>query len=54
MLEVLPIQDKAQQEVYCLRCNIKYDPDLMAYAAYEDGELVGVCQLPLSPTVGRS
>lgn len=53
MLEVLPIQDKAQQEVYCLRCNIKYDPDLMAYAAYEDGELVGVCQFTIKPDGGQ-
>ena len=53
MLEVLPIQDKAQQEVYCLRCNIKYDPDLMAYAAYEDGELIGVCQFTIKPDGGQ-
>ena len=53
MLEVLPIQDKAQQEVYCLRCDIKYDPDLMAYAAYDDGELVGVCQFTIKQDYGK-
>ena len=53
MLEVLPIQDKAQQEVYCLRCNIKYDPDLMAYAAYDNGELIGVCQFTIKQDGGK-
>jgi hypothetical protein len=48
MLKVLPIQTKAEQEALCLRCNIKYDPDLLAYAASVDGETVGICQFKVT------
>ena len=52
MLEVLPIQDKSMQESICLRCDIDYDPDLLAYAAYVDGALVGMCQFIIKPDGG--
>ena len=52
MLKVLPIQSKAEQEALCLRCKIKYDPDLLAYAASVDGELVGICQFKLTAEGG--
>ena len=52
MLKVLPIQSKAEQEALCLRCNIKYEPDLLAYAAYVDGEVVGICQFKLTDKGG--
>ena len=47
MLEVLPIQDKTVQESLCLRCSAKFDPQLMAYAAYVDGAAVGLCQFSM-------
>ena len=52
MLEVLPIQDKAFQESVCTRCNVNFDPDLMAYAVYSDGELVGISQFTMKEDGG--
>ena len=52
MLKVLPIQAKDEQEALCLRCNIKYNPDLLAYAASVDGETVGICQFKLTAEGG--
>jgi len=53
MLEILPIQDKNVQESLCLRCGADFDPDLMAYAAYVDGNVVGLCQFTMRPDGGR-
>ena len=53
MLEVLPIQEKAQQESICLRCHVPYTPDWMAYAAYIDGALAGVCQFSMNAGGGH-
>ena len=52
MLKVLPIQTKAEQEALCHRCNIKFNADLLAYAAYVDGEEVGICQFKLTDRGG--
>ena len=52
MLKVLPIQSKINQEEICLRCGVKYDPDLLAYSATVDDELAGVCQFKLTDTGG--
>ena len=52
MLKVLPIQSKEEQEILCGRCGIKYGPDLLAYAASVDGELVGICQFKLNAEGG--
>ena len=52
MLKVLPIQSKISQEEICLRCGVKYDPDLLAYSATVDDELAGVCQFKLSDKGG--
>jgi hypothetical protein len=52
MLEVLPIQTKDEQERICGLCGARYDPALLAYAAYGDGRLCGVCQFRLSPEGG--
>ena len=52
MLKVLPIQAKLTQEEICLRCNVKYDPDLLAYSATVDDELAGVCQFKLTDKGG--
>lgn len=52
MLKVLPIQSKIIQEDICLRCGVKYDPDLLAYSASVDGQLAGVCQFKLSDKGG--
>ena len=52
MLKVLPIQSKLRQEEICLKCKIKYNPDLLAYAATVDEELVGICQFKLTDKGG--
>ena len=52
MLKVLPIQSKLSQEEICLRCGVKYDPDLLAYSATVNDELVGVCQFKLTDKGG--
>ena len=52
MLKVLPIQSKEEQKELCLRCNIKFDPDLLAYAASVDGEKVGICQFKVTSEGG--
>ncbi len=52
MLKVLPIQSKLQQEEICLHCGVTYNPDLLAYVAYDDATLLGVCQFKLTAEGG--
>jgi len=52
MLKVLPIQSKEQQEEICKRCGITYRPELLAYAASVDDDLVGVCQFKMTDQGG--
>lgn len=52
MLKVLPIQSKITQEDVCLRCGVKYNPDLLAYSATVDDALAGVCQFKLTDKGG--
>lgn len=53
MLEVLPIQDKQQQEALCARCGIPFRTEMLAYQALVDGELRGVCQFTMNREGGR-
>ncbi len=53
MLEVLPIQNKQEQEALCARCNIPFSVELLAYKALIDGELKGVCQFTMDATGGK-
>lgn len=48
MVEILPVRDKILQESACLHCGIKYAPELMAYAAYSNGKLSGICQFSVN------
>ena len=52
MIKVLPIQSKLKQEEICAKCAVKYDADLLAYAAYVDDRLAGVCQFKLTEKGG--
>ncbi len=52
MLEVLPIQSKAEQEAICARCAMDYDADCMAYQAISDGTLAGACQFRMTDKGG--
>jgi len=44
MLKILPIQSKAEQELDCSRCGVKYRENALAYAASVDDEFIGICQ----------
>lgn len=52
MLEVHPVESKEEQKNICAVCGIKYDADLLCYAAYVDGVIVGASQFKLSPKAG--
>lgn len=53
MLEVLPIQDKQEQEALCARCKIPYRVEMLAYQALVEGELRGICQFTMNAEGGR-
>ena len=53
MLQVLPIQEKAEQEALCARCGIDYKVDAMAYHALVDGRLTAVCQFRMDADGGH-
>lgn len=53
MLEVLPIQNKQEQEALCARCEIPFRVELLAYKALVDGELRGICQFTMDAEGGR-
>lgn len=48
MLEILPLEDKVRQQSFCLQCGIDFEPQFMAYAAYRDGKLIGICQFEIA------
>ena len=52
MLKVLPIQSKDAQKEICAGCNVKFDPDLLAYSATVEDKLMGVCQFKLTDKGG--
>ena len=53
MLEVLPIQDKKEQEALAARCGIPYRAELLAYKALVEGEARGMCQFTMNADGGR-
>ena len=53
MLEVLPIQEKQEQEALCARCKIPFRVETLAYKALVDGELRGICQFTMDANGGR-
>ena len=52
MLEVLPIQDKKEQEAIANLCGVPFRTELLAYKALVDGELRGICQFKMSAEGG--
>lgn len=48
MIEVLPLRDKVLKESACIQCGVKYSPELMAYAAYNDGKISCICQFSIN------
>ena len=53
MLEVLPIQEKQEQEALCGRCGIPYRAEALAYKAIVDGEIRGICQFKMDAEGGK-
>ena len=53
MLKILPIQDKAEQELDCARCLIPYRKDALAYAASVDDVFIGICQFRTTEGTGE-
>ena len=53
MLEVLPIQEKQEQEALCGRCGIPYRVEALAYKAIVDGEIRGICQFKMDAEGGK-
>ena len=54
MLIVKPILDKTIQKELGDICNAKYDPDFLAFSAYEEDKFVGFCQFSVSGTVATA
>ena len=52
MIKVLPIQSKISQEEICVKCGVEYNADLLAYAAYVEDRLAGICQFRLTDKGG--
>ena len=52
MLEVLPIQDKNEQEAIANLCGVPFRTELLAYKALVDGELRGICQFKMNAEGG--
>ena len=53
MLEVLPIQDKQEQEALCARCHIPFRTELLAYRAEDESGFCGICQFSMNGEGGH-
>ncbi len=53
MLEVLPIQEKTEQESLCRLCGVPFRTEMLAYRATVDGEFRGICQFTMNADGGR-
>ena len=42
MLEILPVKTKEEQKDFCEKVGINHDPDMMAYAAYDNKVFRGI------------
>ena len=51
MTQILPVDDKLQQQKYCFLLGVPFNLSLMAYAVIKGGEAVGICQFELSSDV---
>ena len=49
MLIIKPVQEKKDQENYCAECEAHYEAESLAYAAWVDEKLAGICQFVFKP-----
>lgn len=52
MLEILPIQNKVEQQAVCNMLGIEYSNDMLAYSARYGGILCGMCQFKMTERGG--
>ncbi len=52
MLTIHPVQDKNEQRRLCNICDVPYRPGDFAYAAYVDGQFVGLSQFRVDDSRG--
>lgn len=52
MLEIKPIENKADQKKLCSLCGVTYKPNDMAYSASEGGKFIGICQFGIKDGTG--
>lgn len=53
MLEIKPIQTKAEQKDFCDECGIPYRVEAMAYSAKDNGEFIGMSQFRIVGNCGE-
>ena len=53
MLEVLPIQEKQEQEALCRDCGIPFRVEALAYKAIVEGVICGICQFKMDSQGGK-
>ena len=53
MLHIRPVQNKDEQEKLCALCAVEYNPDAMAYAAFDDEIFLGVSQFRIRGESGE-
>jgi len=47
MFKIIPIQEKNEQERMCALCGMEYEPDYLAYGAYEEGRPLACAQFKI-------
>ena len=52
MLQIIAVQDKSEQKSFCEICDIEYDADIFAYAAYADGKFFALAQFAVRGKTG--
>jgi len=52
MLEIKAIQEKNLQEELCIKYNVEYDMEMLAYSIYDNDEPIGIVQFAIKGTCG--
>ena len=53
MLQVLPIQEKQEQEALCAECGIPFRVEALAYKAIVEDVICGICQFKMDAEGGK-
>ena len=52
MFKVTPVAEKSEQMRLCGLCGVKFRDDYLAYGAYEEEKVLGVCQFAIRKNSG--